>query len=50
MGEDMFDTGADLGLLDVGLGRPLRHLFACGFLAVDAADLAASGQELLVGG
>jgi hypothetical protein len=50
MGEDMLDAGANLGLLGVGPGGPLRHWFAFGLLAVDAADLAAIGQELLVGG
>lgn len=46
--EDVLDAGADRGFPGIGLGHALRHRLAGGLPAVDAAGLAAIGQEVLV--
>lgn len=46
--EDVLDAGADFRFQRVGIAHRLRHRAARGLLAVDAADEAVLGQELLV--
>ncbi len=47
LGEDMLDAGADRGFSFIRLARPLGHGPFQGLSAMDAADEAALGEELL---